>query len=71
MTTINLAVTVELNDDLTADEISALTSDLIFAVSRGARNEVKDTVRLGHVGLTATVTAKAIEDEVPSAADAS
>lgn len=61
MTAIKLAVTVELNDDLTADEISALTSDLIFAISRSGRDEVQGTIRNGHVGLTATVNVKALD----------
>ena len=63
MTTINLAVTVELNDDLTAEEISELASGLNFALSRSAVDEVKSTVRMGHVGMVATVNCKLVEDE--------
>lgn len=62
MATINLSVTVELNDDLTADEISALTSDLIFGMSRAGRNEAVNAIRNGQkAGLTATVTIKALD----------
>jgi hypothetical protein len=64
MTTINLAVTVELSGDLTADEVSALVSDLIFGMSRPVRREVVSAIRNGqNPGLTATVGIKHVEDE--------
>lgn len=62
MATINLAVTVELNDDLTADEISALASDLVVGLSRAGSNEMKTAI--SHVrkpGLTATVNVKVLD----------
>lgn len=67
MATINLAVTVELNDDLTAEEIAELASGLNFAISRSAVEEVRSTVRMGHVGMVATVNCKLVEDEALAA----
>lgn len=62
MTTIKLAVTVELNDDLTADEISAFTSELIFGISRAGRNETAAAIRNGkNAGLSGTINVKVLD----------
>jgi hypothetical protein len=58
MTTINLTVTVEINDDLSPEEVSALASELVFGVSRGARDEIKSVVRNGKAGLAAEINVK-------------
>jgi hypothetical protein len=63
MTTINLAVTVELNDDLSEEVLASLTSALIMDLSRDSFKTLAKVIAEQniHNGTTGTVNIKAVD----------
>jgi hypothetical protein len=72
MTTINLALTVELNDDLSEDVIASLTSALIMDLSKDSLKTLAKVIAENniHNGTTGTVNIKALDESETAKAGA-